>query len=62
PEKFLRPRDQVFNMRYQPPSLDYPVTVDGKAFTDQLVLGNYLKTKYSLRSVQDITSCSTCHR
>lgn len=62
PEKFLRPRDQVFNMRYQPPSLEFPVTMDGRTFTDQLVLGNYLKGKYSLRSVQDITSCNTCHR
>lgn len=62
PEKFLRPRDQVFNMRYQQPSREYPVTTEGKAFTDQLALGNYLKTAFHLRSVQDITSCSTCHR
>lgn len=62
PEKFLRPREEVFNPRYQKPSERYPVTVDGKTFTDQLVLGNYLKTKYHLRSVQDIISCSTCHR
>jgi formate-dependent nitrite reductase cytochrome c552 subunit len=62
PEKFLRPRDQVFNMRYAKPSRFRPVTVDGSWFTDQLVLGAYLKTKYRLRSERDITSCSTCHR
>ncbi len=62
PEKFLRPRSQVFNIRYSRPSTRFPVVLDGKAFTDQLTLGNYLKTKYYLRSVQDIISCSTCHR
>jgi len=62
PEKFLRPRAEIFNMRYQQPTGNYPVNVDGRTFTDQLDLGDYLKTKYNLRSVQDITSCSTCHR
>ncbi len=62
PEKFLRPRDQVFNMRYRPPTRRDPVTVDGKTYTDQLSLGNYLKGKYYLRTAQDITSCNTCHR
>ncbi len=73
PGKNLRPRDQVFNMRYQPPRGDNPVTVDGQSFTDQDALGAYLITKYKVRvgkmktedgqaSVSDITSCSTCHR
>jgi hypothetical protein len=62
PEKELRPRDQVFNMRYQQPTADVPVVVDGKSFTDQLSLGKYLSHKYNVRSVMDITSCSTCHR
>jgi Cytochrome c7 and related cytochrome c len=62
PEKFLRPRSQVFNMRYSRPTTRFPVVMDGKAFTDQLTLGNYLKSKYYLRSAQDIISCSTCHR
>ena len=30
PAKALRPRDQVFNMRYQQPTSDLPVVVDGK--------------------------------
>lgn len=62
PEKNLRPREQVFNMRYQQPTRDLPVVVDGRAYTDQLSLGKALVEKYHLRSVLDITSCSTCHR
>jgi len=73
PGKNLRPRDQVFNMRYQPPSSASPVNVDGQSFTDQGALGAYLITKYKVRvgkvktedgqvSIGDITSCSTCHR
>lgn len=62
PEKFLRPKDQVFNMAYQQPTSSNPVVVDGKKFTDQIDLGLYLKQAYHLRTVQDITSCNTCHR
>ena len=62
PEKFLRPRDQVFNMRYQQPTTSLPVKVDGTSYTDQDSLGSALVKKYQLRTVQDITSCSTCHR
>ncbi len=45
PEKFLRPRDQVFNMKYEQPSDDNQITVDGTAYTDQIALGNALKHK-----------------
>jgi hypothetical protein len=62
PENYLRPRDQVFNMRYEQPSGGKPATVDGKGYTDQISLGTDLVKKYKLRSVADITSCSTCHR
>jgi hypothetical protein len=62
PEKNLRPRDQVFNMRYQQPTTDLPVVVDDQTFTHQIDLGKYLVKKYQVRSVMDITSCSTCHR
>jgi len=73
PGKNLRPRDQVFNMRYQEPSTGNPVSMDGKTFTDQDSLGEYLISKYQVRTghlkttdgqttVSDITSCSTCHR
>ena len=62
PEKNLRPRDQVFNMRYEQPSSDKPVSLDGKTYTDQVSLGMDLVKKYHLRTATDITSCSTCHR
>jgi len=62
PEKNLRPREQVFNMRYQQPTKDLPVVVDGASYTDQTSLGKALVKKYHVRSVMDITSCSTCHR
>ena len=62
PEEYLRPREQVFNMRYEQPTSAKPVTVDGTSYTDQLELGTALSKKYNLRSTMDITSCSTCHR
>jgi Cytochrome c7 and related cytochrome c len=61
-DEYLRPRSQVFNMRYEPPSTSQPVVVDGKEYTDQISLGRDLVKKYKLRTVADITSCSTCHR
>src|SRR5690242_19614513 len=62
PETNQRPRDQVFTMRYEEPSSTKPIMVDGKTYTDQISLGRDLVTKYKLRTVADITSCSTCHR
>ena len=62
PEKNLRPRDQVFNMRYEQPTAESPVEFNGQKYIDQLSLGTALKDQYHLRSKQDITSCSTCHR
>ena len=63
PEKFLRPRDQIFNMNYEQPSDLHPVKLaDGAVFTDQIVLGTELKRRYKVRTVEDITSCNTCHR
>src|SRR6202453_3914691 len=55
PEKFLRPREQVFNMRYQQPSEALPVQVDGTSYTDQDSLGSALVKKYQLRTTRDIT-------
>jgi hypothetical protein len=62
-EQYLRPRDQVFNMRYEQPSADHPVKLDdGSVFTDQIALGRELRHRYNIRSVEGITSCNTCHR
>jgi Cytochrome c7 and related cytochrome c len=46
PERFVRPRDQVFNMDWQPPS-------------NQIALGQKLVQQYKIES---LTSCSVCHR
>jgi hypothetical protein len=63
PEKFLRPREQVFNMNYEQPTTAHPVQLaDGEKYTDQVALGTALKDEYHVRTVQDITSCNTCHR
>jgi hypothetical protein len=49
PERYLRPKDQVVNMNYQPPA-------------DQIELGRRLAKDYNIPSAQQLTSCSTCHR
>lgn len=46
PEQYVRPREEVFNMEYQPPG-------------DQLTLGNRLVKEYKIRR---LTDCTTCHR
>jgi Cytochrome c7 and related cytochrome c len=46
PERFVRPREYVFNMDYSPPA-------------DQIALGQKLVKEYK---IQNLTSCSTCHR
>ena len=51
PEKFLRPRDQVFNMSYVPNPEE-----------GQIAIGTRLKQEYNVASVEHLTSCSTCHR
>lgn len=62
PDKFLRPKDQVFNMRYEQPSAERPVTVAGRTYTQQRALGRALIKMYGIRSPSDLTSCLTCHR
>jgi hypothetical protein len=49
PEKYLRPKSEVFNPNYVPPS-------------NQLELGAQLVKDYKIIPLQDRQSCSTCHR
>jgi hypothetical protein len=49
PEQYLRPREQIFNMSWQPQ-------------TDQRSLGLQLVQQYNVQSPRVLTSCSTCHR
>ncbi len=46
PEKYVRPRAEVFNMNWETP-------------TDQFELGRHLVEEYD---IENLTSCSTCHR
>jgi len=46
PERFVRPREQVFSMDWAPPE-------------DQLALGQKLMREYKIHK---LTDCSTCHR
>jgi hypothetical protein len=46
PEQYVRPREAVFQMGYEPP-------------VDQETLGRQLVKEYK---IQSLTSCSTCHR
>ncbi|MBI3942123.1 MAG: cytochrome c3 family protein [Chloroflexi bacterium] len=46
PERYVRPKDQIFNMSYQPPA-------------DQEALGKTLVQEYNIQSK---ISCFTCHR
>jgi cytochrome c7-like protein len=46
PEKYVRPREEVFNMAYNPPA-------------NQTELGLELIKKYK---IQRLTNCTTCHR
>ncbi len=48
PERFIRPADQIYTMRWQPAG-------------DQMALGRQLMADYGLK-VDQLTDCSICHR
>jgi len=49
PEREIRPRAEVFNVRYEPPA-------------DQSSLGAELCRQYDVKDPLTLTSCSVCHR
>jgi hypothetical protein len=49
PAEYVRPRDQVYNMAWERPA-------------DDPGLGARLVQEYKIGSVDQLTSCSTCHR
>jgi hypothetical protein len=49
PEKYIRPKDQVYTMGWEPPQ-------------PQSVLGPQLVKEYNVLDARTLTSCSTCHR
>src|SRR5262249_44067158 len=48
PEAYVRPREEVFNMAWEPPA-------------DQAALGRQLVAEYHIQT-QQLTNCSICHR
>ncbi|MFZ3200818.1 MAG: cytochrome c3 family protein [Candidatus Acidiferrales bacterium] len=59
PEEYVRPKSEVFNPYYEPPSHANPLTFEGKTYTDQLAFGRVAVKEYKIQSLQ---YCSTCHR
>jgi ribonucleotide reductase alpha subunit len=57
PERFIRPRDQVFNMKWQAGNAGAENKTD-----EQLKQGRELVKKYNVRHKAILQSCSTCHR
>jgi len=49
PQKYIRPRDKVFDVAWQPPP-------------DQQVEGAKLVTRYHVDTTGHLTNCGTCHR
>lgn len=49
PEKYIRPKDQIYNMNWSEGDLSPQARLD-------------LKEKYKIRSKEMLTSCSICHR
>lgn len=49
PERFIRPREEVFTMGYQPPE-------------NQLTLGRRLVQEYNIAPTDQLDDCSVCHR
>jgi hypothetical protein len=49
PQEHLRPREEVFNMKYQQPR-------------NQLELGKQLIDEYAIHDTRYLTSCTVCHR
>ncbi len=49
PQEHLRPRSEIFNMAWTPPD-------------DEPEFGAKLAADYKIRTTEELTSCSTCHR
>jgi hypothetical protein len=49
PEKYIRPKSEVFNIGYEYPD-------------NQLALGRKLVTEYHVQNSRALTDCFTCHR
>jgi hypothetical protein len=57
PERFVRPREQVFNMKWQAENQEAENKTE-----QQLAQGRDLVSRYQVRDKSVMQSCSTCHR
>lgn len=57
PEKFVRPRSEVTNLAWEPPTLAGETAEEA-----QLRIGKQLVKDYDIHDVNYMVSCSTCHR
>jgi len=62
PDKYIRPRDQVFNMAYEQPREDKKIAYAGEEFGSQEELGLRLKKDYGISPASHMITCSVCHR
>ncbi|MFP6582874.1 MAG: cytochrome C, partial [Candidatus Hydrogenedentota bacterium] len=61
PAQYIRPKDQVFNMAWEPGSADAKSTLEALKFASQRELGEHLIEEYNVE-VEQMTNCSICHR
>lgn len=52
PEKFLRPKEKIYDMEWRPVNTS----------AEEIAEGEKLKDLYQVRNAHILTSCSTCHR
>jgi len=52
PERFVRPKDKIFDMTWRPENTTKTEIADGKTWVHQ----------YRIQGPNVLTSCSTCHR
>jgi cytochrome c553 len=52
PEKFVRPKEEVFNMKWRPQNTSAAEIAEGRQWVKQ----------YNVQAPNILTSCSTCHR
>ncbi len=63
PENFIRPKEEVFNMSYTPPTEEHPRTLKtGETVHSQVEMGLILKKQYNISNPSHMTTCSVCHR
>jgi hypothetical protein len=64
PENFIRPKSEVFNMAYEPPTEEHKVAAEpgGELYGSQEELGLALKRLYKISEPSHMITCSVCHR